>query len=77
LLQILLGRLGRGIAAVKHGVHRNLDPGLGDETGKRSDLSLMRVHAARRHQPEDVRGAAFRLDLGNKVGERRHLRQFA
>ncbi len=42
------GGLGRRIAAVENGVHRDPEPGRGEDAGECRDLLLVRMDAARR-----------------------------
>ena len=62
--------------SVKRVDHR-LHAGLVQDLRQRDRVLLMRVHAAGRHQAEQVAGAARRLQLRDQVGERRRAGEAA
>jgi hypothetical protein len=76
-LEIGKGGLRRGVAAVEKGVDRHRHPRLGEDMAECGDLVLMRVHAARRHQAQQVGGAARPFQSADKIAQCRHPREFA
>ena len=60
---LVAGRLRRRIAAVGEGVHERRHAGVGEDLRQRGGVVLVRMHAARRDQPDQVAGAAALLQL--------------
>ncbi len=59
--------LGRGIAPVKESVDDDGNAGAGDEAGKGGELVLVRMHASRREQAQEVGPSLTRLEPGDEV----------
>src|SRR5690606_35451274 len=56
----------RRVAPVEKAVHRDLHPGRRDDAGEGGDVVLVGMHAARRHEPHEVAGAAAALQPGDE-----------
>ena len=76
-LEIVAGGLRRRIAAVGDGMHERRNAGVGQDFRQRHGVILVRVHAARRNQPDQVAGAAALLQRLDQAGEGRRLLDLA
>ena len=72
ILQIGRRGLGRGVPPVEKGMDGDRHPGFGEDAGEGGDLPLVRMHAAGRHQPHQMRGPVALFQLADKLAQRRH-----
>ena len=70
-LDVLGSGLRRRIAAVGECVHQRRHAGLGENLCERRGVILMRMHAARRHQSEEMAGAAALFERLDEINQRR------
>ena len=72
-LDVFAGRLRRRIAAIGERVHERRHAGIGENLRQRRGVILMRMHAAGRHQADEMTGAAAVFELCDQIDQRRHL----
>ena len=76
-LEIVAGGLWRRIAPVGQSVNEGWHACVGEDLCQRHRVVLVRMHAAGRHQADEVAGAAARLELADQIDQRRRAGDLA